>query len=255
MLHIWETQMVDPNIKTTTIQSMREPWNASEVKSFLVFNVYYRHYIPDVARIAEPLVSLTRKTSIVRSSERKKTRLPSGWRCSICVWVAIITRGEHRVAEDFKIASMLENLLVCVLGLTALKCTRNRKIRYDNTPYLKSYEPGEQVQLRVLQKAHKFGNIWEGPFSETFSNGNYHLSNYAHNPIHGDCLISYSHCNDLVPDVGIQLSIAAGANPQELYKISFHFSYFSNYVMFKGRIESLLRRSSTSRSPVISNRS
>jgi hypothetical protein len=155
-----------------------------------------------------------------------------------------------KVVEDFRIASMLENLLVDVLGLTALNCTRHRKIRYDNTPYLKSYEPGEQVLLRVSQ-------VWQHlrrSIQRPFSNGNYHLSNYAHNPVHGDCLISYSNCNDLIPDVGIQLSIAAGANPQELYRFHFTSVTFRIMLCLKGRIESLLRPSSTSRSPVISNR-
>lgn len=58
----------------------------------------------------------------------------------------------------------------------------------------------------MLEKAHKFAALWEGPYTieRVYPNGNYILHGYNHNPVHGDRLREYSNRDSLIPEVGSQ---------------------------------------------------
>jgi hypothetical protein len=58
--------------KLRQLNTMRDPINAAEVRSFLGFAGYYRRYIPNFARIAEPLVRLTRKDTTWTFDEQER---------------------------------------------------------------------------------------------------------------------------------------------------------------------------------------
>jgi hypothetical protein len=83
---------------------------------------------------------------------------------------------------------------------------RRRKISYDQTVYFRSHEAGSKVLLLILEKAHKFSALWEGPYTieRAYPNGNYILCGYDHNPVHGDRLREYTNRDNLIPEVGSQ---------------------------------------------------
>lgn len=59
------------------------------------------------------------------------------------------------------------------------------------------------------------------------------FSNYAHNPVHGDCLRLYSDRSDLIPDVRIQALYRRWREPTWIVEI--HILIFFYYVPSKGR--------------------
>ena len=58
---------VDPS-KVSVVQNMEPPKNVREMRSFPGMTSYYRKYVPNFSKIAQPLTALTRKNAKFRCS-------------------------------------------------------------------------------------------------------------------------------------------------------------------------------------------
>jgi hypothetical protein len=134
----------------------------------------------------------------------QELRTPSSWEPNGDEWI----EGNDADEVEYRMNLIHDHLEVSRASALSRseEEARRRKIRYDQTVYLRSHEAGSKVLLLMLEKAHKFAALWEGPYTveRSFPNGTYILSGYDHNPVHGDRLREYSNRDSLIPEVGSQ---------------------------------------------------
>jgi hypothetical protein len=72
-LGVWITQgeVQMDNTKVEKVRNWRPPMNVTEVRKFLGFTGYYRYFIRDYLKIAQPLLQLTHLTSTWHWNEDK----------------------------------------------------------------------------------------------------------------------------------------------------------------------------------------